>query len=308
MALVVAMVVVDVVWPAARTPALFVFLFVSIAYMQWAGRRLAATAWAERQGRADLEPVAPLVIRGRYLTRLLSTMALAVLVVVVEKRWPILVLPIFLGAVCFALLFFVAVRRRVVTTPESVPLPPSWLAVPPGEKLRPGLLAPRIRPWLGAVLWIGSNVTVMTFGQLVLPHALSASDRIGRDSVTRTVGVVVLAVLLMLHLLYWRRVIRHLRAERALRSEVVAQIERDRFGSRPSLSIAQTILSLVLITVGGALLMVTLIVLPVTIRAFGTARSTDSPMMALLYLGSAVVPFAVAMVAVGFSRFQLARV
>lgn len=178
----------------------------------------------------------------------------------------------------------------------------------------PKSLAPRIRPWLGFLLFLGSTLIVLVFGQLLLPHALTNDPTKHRTSGGVVAGAVVFVGILALHLIYWTRVRRHFRAESLLQRELTERYDHQwtvLLASRSDGTWSLPATPMFIIPLGLGLSMIVLslsALIPATRALLSPAGSVDSPLLALIFLGVAVLPFGLAMMAIGYSRARLAQV
>ena len=153
----------------------------------------------------------------------------------------------------------------------------------------PGSLSPRILPWCGLLLWLGSVTVVVIFGQFLLPHALTEEPIFQRTSGGVVAGAVVLGVLVCLHWAYWRRVIGHVRAELRLRHEVTESfgmrlaLLRDLPASRPPVAMAG-LWPTQLMAFGVTVIFMCMIALTAATNAlFSPGGSVDSPLLAFIF-------------------------
>jgi galactitol-specific phosphotransferase system IIC component len=160
---------------------------------------------------------------------------------------------------------------------------------------------------------LGSTLIVLVFGQLLLPHALTNDPSKHRTSGGVVVGAVVLVALLSLHLVYWARVRRHFRAEWRLHRELTERFDQQLTvlragtlgGTWPSLA---ALFWSIPLAVAISMLALSLQVLIVVTKALlSPAGSVDSPLLATIFLGVAILPFGGATVAIGCSRARLVQ-
>ena len=152
---------------------------------------------------------------------------------------------------------------------------------------------------------------MLVFGQLLLPHALTNEPSAHRTSTGVAIGSVILGALLTLHVAYWRRVIRHIRAEIRLHRELTAlfagQSGRPRGVQAGRLGVA-ALWPTQLMACGFTLTVISAILSKAATSALlSPEASIDSPVLVFLFIGTALLPFALAMAAIGYSRTRLAR-
>ncbi|MFC7360344.1 hypothetical protein [Nocardioides astragali] len=161
------------------------------------------------------------------------------------------------------------------------------------HQLPPHRLEPRIRPWLGGLLWLATNAIVVIFGQFLFPRALMADPAQDRTTSNVLIGCVAFVLLAVLHAWYWRRVVRHLRAESQVRRQP---------GLAPQFVVSRPTYNPIPVGVGITVLIMALLIVLYAVPALGSAQSVDAPLLSLVYAAVAMAPFGIALTAVGVVR------
>jgi len=139
----------------------------------------------------------------------------------------------------------------------------------------------------------------MVFGQFLFPQALVTDPTATRDLPSFLVGLGAFAILLFLHVVYWRRVLRHMQAELAIYQEAAGRTTFYPLESNANLIAPGAALTL---SSGVAWFVGLFIGVGQALATLRTSDNADSPALALIFALVCGLPFAIAMTGIGYLR------